>query len=371
MAEPQRMALDQAFAEAQARHAAGQLTDAKAAFERILTEAPGHPQALTMLASICYRVGHDSQANAYLDRAIAVYRATLVEAPNVQRLRAGYVNLLLARDRVAEAESEIRSLSMPLVPMRADPAEFERMRQQGREKRLPAVLVNTLPKTASESIWNKLARGLGAAQCHVSIGLFPDCCAVPSRVNQLAEGGASAKEHLPASAHNLATLAAAGIQRFVMHVRDPRQATLSWAHFVKDDVGQRPLGPLWRKIVPPAEVLACPMNEQLDWHIAHYLPRVVQYIGDWLAIADDPNNGVEIAFLTFEAFKRDPEDYYGRVLDFLGIDRDAFEIGAEAEIIHLRKGKTDEWRGVFKPIQRDRAWDKIPREMAERLGWPP
>ena len=141
MAEPQRMAVDQAFAQAQACHAAGQLNDAKAAFERILTETPDHPQALTMLASIYYRLGRDSQADAYLDRAINVYRAVLVEAPNMQRLRAGYVNLLLARDRVAEAESEIRSLLMPLVPMRADPAEFERMRRQGQEKKLPPILV--------------------------------------------------------------------------------------------------------------------------------------------------------------------------------------------------------------------------------------
>ncbi len=371
MVEPQRMAVDQAFAQAQACHAAGQLNDAKAAFERILTETPDHPQALTMLASIYYRLGRDSQADAYLDRAINVYRAVLIEAPNMQRLRAGYVNLLLARDRVAEAESEIRSLLMPLVPMRADPAEFERMRRQGQEKKLPPILVNTLPKTASESIWNKLARGLGVAQCHVSIGLFPDCCAVPSRVDQLAEGGASAKEHLPATPHNLATLAAAGIQRLIMHVRDPRQATLSWAHFVSDDVGKRPLGPLWRKIVPPADVLKYPLREQLDWHIADYLPRVIRYIDEWLAVADDPNNGLEIAFLTFEAFKRDPGDYYSRALDTLGIDGEAFEIAAEAETVHLRKGKTDEWRDVFKPIQRDRAWDKIPREMAERLGWLP
>ena len=371
MAQAQRQAVDQAFAQARASHAAGRLTDAKAAYERVLTMAPGHPQALTMLASICYRLGSDSQADAYLDRAIDIYRAALNESPKMQRLRAGFINLLLARDRVAEAETEIRSLLMPLVPMRADPDEFERIRKNGREKNLPPIMVNTLPKTASESIWNKLARGLGAAQCHVSIGLFPDCCAIPSRVHQLAEGGASSKEHLPATAHNLATLADAGIRRMVMHVRDPRQATLSWAHFVKDEVGKRPLGPLWRKIVPPADVLGCPMKEQLDWHIAHYLPRVVRYIGEWLAVADDPGNDVDIAFMTFEAFKRDPTEYYGKVLDFLDIDRQAFEAEAEAETIHLRKGKTDEWRGVFKPIQRDRASDKIPREMAERLEWAP
>ncbi len=367
----QPKSLDEALAEARARQAAGQIEDAKARYEHILTRAPGHPQSLTMLASICYRLGQVRQADAYVEEALEVYRSTLAENPEIQRLRAAYVNLLLARGRNSEAEAAIQKLTMPLVPMRADEATFERLRRQGQERNLPAILVNTLPKTASESIWNKLAQGLGMAQCHVSIGLFPDCCAVPARVQQLATGGISAKEHLPATPHNLATLVAAGISRIVMHVRDPRQATLSWAHFVRNDIGKRPLGPLWRRIVPPADVLDDSVRAQIDWHIANYLPIVVGYIGEWVAAAEDPGNGIEIRFLTFEEFKRDPADYYARVLEFLDIDAAMFAADANAEVVHLRKGETDEWRGTFKPIQRDRAWDKIPPPLAKRFGWPP
>ncbi len=35
----------------------------------------------------------------------------------------------------------------------------------------------------------------------------------------------------------------------------------------------------------------------------------------------------------------------------------------------MRKGLIDEWREVFTPAQKERAWALIPEYMAERQGW--
>lgn len=363
--------LDHAYREAQRAQADGNLEDAQRRYESVLRAAPAHPQTLTMLATVCYQLGDDAQAAAHLDDAIAAYRHLMRETPNNQPMRAGLANLLLARERIREAEKVVARLSLPLQPIRADMAEFERLRQQAVAKGLPSVVINAMPKSASESIWNKLARGLGLAQCYVSLGLFPDCCAVPGRLAVLSGGGIATKEHLPASPHNLTALRAAGLNKVVVHVRDPRQAMLSWAHFVRDDVARRPLGALWRKIVPPATVLRQPMTAQLDWHIAHYLPVLLAWCEGWRACADDPSTGIAIHFSTFERFTTAPDDYFSELLAFLELAPDSFDRDAEVETVHLRKGQQDEWRNVLSETQQERAFAAIPESLSRRFAWTP
>jgi hypothetical protein len=228
-----------------------------------------------------------------------------------------------------------------------------------------------MPKSASESIWNRLAEGLGLAQSNVSIGLFPDCALVPHRVGLFASGGVIAKEHIRPTEHNLRVLRTHGIARIVVHLRDPRQATLSWAHFVRDDIARRPLAPIWRRIVPPPRVLQRGLEATIDWCLEHYLPLLMGFIEGWVAMAHDPRADLAVRCLTFEQFRLAPEHYLSEVLAFYGIERGRLALDAEAEVVHLRKGALDEWRGVFTRAQRRRASAAIPGRLAEAFGWRP
>jgi tetratricopeptide (TPR) repeat protein len=365
------MTLQEAMAAARDRHAAGALEEARGMYLRILRAAPNNPEALTLLASIAYRLDDDQGAAALVGRAAAVYRGLLLGAQSDGGLRAALANLLLSQGRHGQAEAVIARATLPFNPVRASPEEFATRRRLGREKGLPGILVNALPKSASESIWNRLAEGLGIAQGHISLGLFPDCMTIPSRARELARGGISAKEHLAATPYNLGALSAAGIDRVLVHVRDPRQAMLSWAYFLRDDVSRRLLAPLWRKTTPGAAVMERPLGEQLDWHIDHYLPLVIDWITAWREVERTKPGGLAVTIATFEAFKADPDAYLARALDFFAIDHNAFSGDAGAEAVHLRKGSIDEWREILGEEQRDRAWRKIPREMAEVFGWQP
>ena len=366
---PLGSSINAAFETARNLLAAGELDQAKRIYGQILGNIPHHTESLTMLASIAYQQGDDIQAQAYVDRAIEIYREVLPAMPGNLHVRGPLVNLLLARDRTAEAQALSADLMLPLNPIRASADEFVRRRRQSVERGLPAMLINTLPKSASESIWNRLAEGLDMAQSHLSVGLFPDCCLLPARVQSAAEGGLIAKEHIPATAHNIAALANNGIDRVVFHVRDPRQAALSWAHFVRDDVSMRLMAPIWRKVVPPVEVLRGDFSGLLDWCVDRYLPIQTAFIQGWLEVAADRDRRLEVLFLTFEEFLAQPEAYFERLLDFYDIDRSLFAADADAETVHLRKGQTDEWREVLGRAQQDRAWDLLPATMVEAFGW--
>jgi hypothetical protein len=363
------MSLEQAYQMAHRQQAAGRLDEARRIYERILELVPIHAEALTMLGSISYQQGDDTQADAYVDRAIETYQAVLARLPGSAAARAPLVNLLLARNRAAEAERQIIDLDLPVNPIRATPEEFARRRRSGMRRGLPPMLINTVPKSASESIWNRLAEGLGLAQCHLSLGLYPDCCLVPARVRMAAAGGLIAKEHLPATPFNLAVLAEHGLSRIVFHLRDPRQATLSWAHFVRDDVAMRLMAPLWRKIVPPLAVLRGDMPGLIDWCIETYLPLLMDFIRGWEAVSADPAQPIQVMFQSFELFRAEPRRYFDEVLAFCAVDPALFAIEAEAEIVHLRKGLVDEWRTVFSKDQAARAWRLIPDDLADGFGW--
>jgi len=363
------LTVPQAFALARQHHAAGALDDANKLYRQILNAAPDHAEVLTMLASIAYRQAQPEVAEAYLSRAIDLIRHAVQRQPSNATARASLINLLLARQRTGEAEALMPDLDIALNPIRSSAEEFAARRAASAARGVPTLLITTLPKSASESIWNKLAEGLGLGQCYLSLGLFPECTLVPARVRRASGGGLIVKEHVAPTAHNLDTLAANGLNRVIVHHRDPRQATLSWAHFARDDIHQRLMAPLWRKIVPPAGILARDLEAILDWCIEHYLPLLIAFIRDWQAVERQRRLDMSVLFLSFEQFRTDPDGYFGRVLDFYGIAGEHFAAAAEAEVVHLRKGQTDEWRSVFTDAQQQRAWDRIPADMAAAFGW--
>ena len=170
MAAPGAMTFSQAMDEARRRHQAGEFDGARALYRQVLELEPNQPDALTMLASIAYRTDEVEQAAALIERAVAEYRRRLSASPHNHALRAALANLLLASERPAVAEAVIAKAALGLRPMRSTQDEFESRRDYGRDAGLPPMLINALPKSASESIWNKLANGLNLAQAHISLG---------------------------------------------------------------------------------------------------------------------------------------------------------------------------------------------------------
>lgn len=351
------------------RLAEGDRDLAQEVFERVIQMVPNHSQALTLLGSISYQRGEDIKAEAFIDLAIENTAKEVEKQPRDMGLRASLANLMMARGRESEAETILAEVKLPIMPVRATEEEFEARVASAAAKGLPSVLINTVPKSASESIWNQLAESLGLGQGHISICLYPDCTVVPTRAAQAAGGGIIAKEHLPAKPHNLELLARHGFNRIVFHIRDPRQVVVSWAHFVRDDVSMRLMGPLWRKVVPPLSVLNADFEALLDWCVDNFLPLLISFIEGWQRVEADTATPLEVRFFSFERFLEKPERYFDDVLAFLEIDSAHFRRDAVGETVHLRKGQKEEWREVLSRSQQKRAWNQIPGALAEAHGW--
>ncbi len=369
--ERKMIPVEAALAMADAQQRAGNLAIAQRIYEQILAKLPQQAQALTMLGSLAYQRGDDNAGDRLIEQAITALTEALDAMPPAAPEHAGLANLLLARGRSEDALERLAKVELPLNPVRASATEFNARREAAKAAGRPSILMTTMPKSASESLWNSLATGLGLGQSHVSIGLFPECQLVPCRVHELARGGVIAKEHIGPGRHNLTILADAGIDRILVHLRDPRQAVLSWAHFVRDDISRRMLAPIWRKIVPPAALLDRSLHQVIDWCLDRYYPLLVAFIEAWYLLECNSAAGLRVRCLTFETFVADRDGYLAEVLEFYRLEPRIMSLHEQAATIHWRRGEIDEWRSVFTAEQSRRASDALSPSLCEHFGWLP
>lgn len=243
---------------------------------------------------------------------------------------------------------------------------------------LPAVCLNTMPKSASIFIQDVLHHALGLERVRISSGFFPDDLVVPTWLSALAEGGRITQEHLPARPLNLRLLTR-HIDRLVWHVRDPRQATLSWTHHVaklrrdKRDAELAMIEP-----VLPADYFDRDLAGQLDWQIDRHLPLLVAWTEGWLDVLDADDPPLKMLCTRFEDFRADKDAFFSRILAFYEIDpahmRAITPLLERTQALrqgqaHFRAGQTEEWRDIFTPEQRRRATACLGARVPARLNY--
>lgn len=242
------------------------------------------------------------------------------------------------------------------------------------------IFLNALGKSASSFLCAALSQGLQIPQVEqVAGGAYPLFLLTQRLVQQAATGNYFANHHLPAHPVNLYLLDHF-YKKMIVHIRDPRQATLShlrnmWRH--------RRLGEEWLDEVIfirdggiPADFWERSETEQLDHWIDVKLHESVEWIQGWLDTNDDPAFRPEILITTYEEFVRDKTAFISGILDFYKIPHDRFDYPIEKEpdpdeFLYEKSETCDEWLRVFTDEQKVRANARVPNEMCERFGWPP
>ncbi len=315
------------------------------------------------LAREAQRVASGQHAQAAAQHA----KAAAQHAQSAAQHALASEQLWLAQDQLRHALAEVARLSDAPV----DPAAG------------PSLFLCTLPKSGTIYLTNLFLRGLGLAHRSVTLGCFPRDLLDWQKV-RAARAGAVVHTHLDASPANLQVLRTLQ-PRAMVHLRDPRQAALSFVHHARRlwDRARDPAELLHIDPAPPADFYARPLDQQVDWVLDLYLPACVQWVADWLAAADG-DSGVEVLVTTFDEMTRDERGLVRRVLAFFGHDPDRFDwpavdravaahsAGSDPRAVfgvHFRQGTPDEWRGVFTPAQRDRATAQIPAAWKARFGW--
>lgn len=293
------------FAAACRAHIAGDLAMAELYYRQCLSRRPDHDLTRYFLSGVLYERG-----GACMDEALNLIRLAADSAPHNAAIQFTRGNICTALELWHEAVDSYRCVieahpDMPdaylriKAPMlrsgrpdelvdlfdravRAYPrmalertADFTERQAEARRRGIPPLLFVTMPKSASVYVLLRFAHGLGIPTCRVSLDLFPADQVIPSWAEGLAEGGAVCQEHVDASPANLARLRAAGLSRLVVHVRDPRQATLSWTHHLESMTGDRAyLGDLVSPPLPD-DYRSWHFARKLDWNIEHHLPALL------------------------------------------------------------------------------------------------
>jgi len=172
------------------------------------------------------------------------------------------------------------------------------------------------------------------------------------------------------SSHNIG-LFQKHLPKFVLHVRDPREALVSWIDYVdrhrnhKFTLGRVPP-------VPPPEYFDWNFEEKADWQIEHYFSYCVDWLEQWLDTLDQ-HPELEIKVTTFEEMVTDPLNFFREIVSFYGGDAEDFTEGDVFPIWRAQYHFTEEdiatWKERLTNEQQERVTAEMPDRFFEYFGW--
>lgn len=237
----------------------------------------------------------------------------------------------------------------------------------------PSIFINTLPKSGSLYCRGLLVEQLGLMHQRLAGGYFPTDMFLEPSMRFFGKGGAIAQEHVPANPINI-ELANRHLTHMVIHVRDPRQATLSWVHHLERLRTSAREAHALRLIDPvlPEGYFERSMQEKVQWNLDHHLPACVSWITDWVDAIDAGQLKTQVLFTRFRKLREDPDGFFAEVFDFHRVNAPDFKTRKADQDMskeHYRKGSLDEWRSVFTPEQCEQATATMRADLFDQFEW--
>ena len=242
-----------------------------------------------------------------------------------------------------------------------------------KEQRVPLtpILINTMPKSGSIYLTNTIASSLGIEYSTNSLayGFFPTYFMIPDALEQFRRGDIVRQEHFDASPINL-TLCGRYVDRMVLHVRDPRQAMLSWTHHANRLFRKHPNGTNYTIHQPPDGFFDWPFESQVDWHIDRHLVSLVIWLRQWLT-ASQSKSSPRILWTTYEELVSSERALFDRILKFneIPLDRFDFRPPEKSMEVHYRSGQLEEWKSALSSEQKIRCADIIGQDLLVHFNW--
>ena len=104
----------------------------------------------------------------------------------------------------------------------------------------------------------------------------------------------------------------------MLHVRDPRQAVLSWTHHL-DSISKDKGSALWLDVVVPSlpkDYFDFPFERKLDWQIQHHLPHLMNWCEQWKSVIEKRTDDLFL-LTTFEELAGDEQKMLKNMYDHL------------------------------------------------------
>ncbi|MCH9614337.1 MAG: hypothetical protein SP1CHLAM54_17050 [Chlamydiia bacterium] len=255
-------------------------------------------------------------------------------------------------------------IGMGLLAMSTVNAAFERHPPE-------AIIINTLPKSGSIYYWMSLGtffKGTGSLCVHKDPDHGPPYPIAAIAINEtnfrtVVDKKFLTQNHLTATPENIAMLKKYGVKKMLLHVRDPRQAVLSWLHHLKKNT----IYNKWFDL--PDDYIEMEFEDQVDWNIENFFKPAVQFIEDWLDFMETDDE-LKIHLTTFEVMIQDPVSFIQEALAFYDVDGSEFTTPLKPSSgMHFRKGLVDEWREVMTDEQKELVNSLMPERFFEIFGW--
>jgi hypothetical protein len=242
---------------------------------------------------------------------------------------------------------------------------FNRAIPPGTQRRFPGfIILSTMPKSGSEYVWSALTTGLNLKPARISsadvLGVIDK-----ERLEQVSQGGFISHGHMHCTPEN-SVLLSTYADRVVVHVRDPRQALISWVHYQDhQDITSLPSGKRWGKTTEWR------LKAQMDHFIDRFYADQLKFLRSWMDAERDDAFTPRILFARQEDLREDPDGYFRRILDFFEIEPELFRFPEPPKKgeRHYRRGDTDEWRTVLQPVDIARMQEMLPDDMLDKFGW--
>lgn len=313
-----------------------------------------------------------------------VVRFDLLTA-QISNARAGYEQRIAGLDKELEgartgarraeeaAASAKRQLAGAAAARDAATSELTRLRASVEAMRLPAILVVSVVKSGTVFTRQALAKGLGVGVEPIGFGYFPRSLVELPKLKAFSRAGNKiGYSHVDASEANLQILSRF-LDRWIVHIRDPRSVLLSWVHHMNRLYSERSNDEFQHLYVSPApsdEYFGWPLARQIDWNIENFLPNVVTWTREWLQVVDSGKHNILLT--NYSELVRDDSRYLARILDFYGIPRGRWSKPVIAKTLqesHFRTGTEDEWMTTFTLGQVARANAAIGEGLLRRFEW--
>lgn len=231
------------------------------------------------------------------------------------------------------------------------------------------IFINTLPKSGSVYIIRKIAETIGVETQPISYGYFPVDLVDIQKLRDLVTSGNISQGHLDPSPTNLKLLSLY-LDRWVVHIRDPRQATLSWIHHLNRFHGEGHDETIERSAPNlPSDYFEWEFSQQVDCQIDRFLIPSLSWINGWLSVYD--SGKYNILLTTYDEIIDNDDNFVHKIISFFNNEIMNLDIAhIEKNLsVHFRSGDPDEWRTSFSVEQCKRSTQLIPDALMRRFSW--
>jgi hypothetical protein len=242
------------------------------------------------------------------------------------------------------------------------PAEVERvlqLREANIAKGLPSALLVTQGKSGSVSVANIFNSGFNLPSFAYSL---VNLKIIPGWLKDYIRGGVCYVTHLNPTSENIDLLKKGGVNKVIVHIRDPREAFVSSVHHLSHYNYQTPA-------YDNEQFRQTSLSHKVEALVLYYYQPITWILG-WLRA----ERSLNIHFSTFNEFVHDKDRFVDQYLDFYGGNRALFNrehatTMREGTDYHFRMGKTNAWQEGLAPEQIEHMNAGLPGALRERFGW--